>query len=112
MMIVVAVSQMLELPEYSVTAKTSSTNALETFQIQPDIFDLIILDMVMPEIMGDELAKTMREIRPDIPIILCTGYNKKLNAEKAKSIGVKTLIMKPIEYNELAKAVRSVLDKD
>ncbi len=68
--------------------------------------------MVMPEIMGDELAKTMREIRPDIPIILCTGYNKKLNTEKAKSIGVQTLMIKPIEYNELAKAVRSVLDKD
>ncbi len=77
MMIVVAVSQMLELPGYSVTAKTSSTNALEIFQIQPDIFDLIISDMVMPEIMGDELAKTMREIRPDIPIILCTGVQQK-----------------------------------
>ena len=64
------------------------------------------------ETMSDELAKTIREFRPDIQIILCTGYNKKLNAEKAKSIYVKTLIMKPIEYNELAKAVWRVLDKD
>ncbi len=103
-------SKMLERLGYTVTAKTSSTETLETFRTQPDNFDLIISDMSMPDITGDNLAKELQQIRPEIPIILCTGYSERINDEKAKSIGVQALVMKPIVKNALAKTIRSVLD--
>ncbi len=111
MIIVVTASQMLERLGYTVTAKTSSTNALESFEMQPDNFDLIILDMNMPEIMGDKLAIKLKAIRPDIPIIMCTGFSKNLTDEKAKSIGICAVIKKPFGIHDLANFVRNVLDK-
>ncbi len=104
-------SLMLEQLGYTVTTKTSGTNALETFRLQPDKFDLIISDMVMPEIMGDKLAKIFQSVRPDIPIILCTGFSKYITDEKAKSLGIKAFITKPIEFSELARIIRHVLDE-
>ncbi len=105
-------SKMLERLGYTVTAKTSSTDMLETFRYQPDNFDLIISDMSMPNITGDKLAKELQQIKPDIPIILCTGYSERINEEKAKSIGVRALVMKPIVKSVLAKTIRNVLDKN
>jgi PAS domain S-box-containing protein len=103
-------SQMLKRLGYTVTVKTSSMDTLETFRAQPDNFDLIISDMSMPGITGDKLAKELQKIRPDIRIILCTGHSERINDEKAKSIGVRALVMKPIVKNELAKTIRKVLD--
>jgi CheY-like chemotaxis protein len=102
--------QMLKRLGYTVTVKTSSMDTLETFRAQPDNFDLIISDMSMPGITGDKLAKELQTVRPNIPIILCTGYSERINDEKAKSIGVRALVMKPIVKNELAKTIRKVLD--
>ncbi len=103
-------SQMLEKLGYTVTTKTNSIDALETFQNQPDNFDLIISDITMPNITGDKLAIEFKKIRPDIPIILCTGYSELIDDKKAKLIGVQSLIMKPIGKNVLAKTIRKVLD--
>jgi PAS domain S-box-containing protein len=103
-------SQMLERLGYTVTAKTNSTDALETFRNQPDNFDLIISDMTMPDTTGDKLTKKLLTIRPDIPIILCTGFSEQINVEKAKLIGVQSLVMKPIVKSVLAKTIRNVLD--
>ncbi|MDM8517213.1 response regulator [Desulfobacterales bacterium HSG16] len=103
--------QMLEQFGYTVTAKTSSADALETFRTRPDKFDLIISDISMPEITGDKLAKELLQIRPDIPIILCTGYSSRINDEKAKEIGIRDLVMKPIVKSVLAKTIRKVLDQ-
>ncbi len=103
------VNQMLERLGYIVTVRTSSMDTLETFRTRPDNFDLVISDMSMPEITGDKLAKELKKIRPDIPIILCTGHSDRINDEKAKSIGARALVMKPIVKSVLAKTIRNVL---
>ena len=102
--------QMLERFGYEVAVKMSSIDALEMFRSQPDSFDLVITDMTMPKMMGDRLAKKLVEIRPDIPIIICTGYSERMSEEKAKRIGVKALIMKPFEIKDLVNTVRKVID--
>lgn len=96
---------------YLVTAKTSSMEALELFRSKPDAFDLIITDQTMPELTGEKLAMRLMEIRPDIPIIICTGYSSKMDAEKANSIGISAFIMKPVDIKEFAKTIRQVLDE-
>jgi len=102
---------MLESLGYKVEVRTSPIEALEAFKAQPDKFDLVITDMTMPNMTGDELAKELMSIRPDIPIILCTGFSERINKEKAKEMGIQKLIMKPIVQRELAEAVRKALDQ-
>ncbi len=108
--IVQMIRQMLERMGYHVTARLSSTDALEVFRIQPDKFDLVITDLTMPNMTGDRLAMEMMGIRYDIPVILCTGFSEKMSREKAKSLGIKGFLMKPIVKTELAKTIREVLD--
>jgi signal transduction histidine kinase len=100
----------LENLGYTVITRTSSIEALELFRNNPDKFDLVITDMTMPAMTGDKLTQKMMEIRQDIPIILCTGYSELISEEKAKKIGVKEFIMKPIVIEELAKTIRDVLN--
>jgi signal transduction histidine kinase/CheY-like chemotaxis protein len=95
---------------YEVVAETNSLKALELFRKNPDDFDLVITDMIMPNLPGDKLAKELIAIRPDIPIIICTGYSEQLEAEKAESLGLKAIVMKPLLIQDLAKTVREVLD--
>ncbi|MBW1796685.1 MAG: response regulator, partial [Deltaproteobacteria bacterium] len=80
--------QMLERLGYHVTARTSSVEALEAFRAQPDRFDLVITDQTMPNMTGVELAKELMRIRPDIPIILITGFSEIVPPEKAKKMGI------------------------
>lgn len=94
---------------YHVTSRTSSIEALEAFRARPDSFDLVITDMTMPNMRGDDLARELLKIRPDIPIILCTGFSEMISEEKAKSIGIRRFVMKPLFKNQLAKAIREVL---
>ena len=102
--------QMLERFGYEVAVRMSSVDALEMFRSQPDRFDLVITDMTMPKMMGDKLAKKLVEIRPDIPIIICTGYSERMSEEKAKRIGVKALVMKPFTVKDLVNTVRKIID--
>ena len=90
---------------------TSPIEALEAFRAQSDKFDLVITDMTMPKMTGEKLAKEMLEIRPDISIILCTGHSDMISEEKAKELGIKEFIMKPIGKREMAVTIRSVLDQ-
>jgi len=108
--IVKIMSRMLGQLGYFVTTKTSSVEALEAFRAKPNDFDLVISDMTMPQMTGDLLIKKIREIRPDIPVILCTGYSKKLTDGKALEIDIQAFIKKPIIKDYLAKTVRNVLD--
>jgi CheY-like chemotaxis protein len=110
--IVRMVQSMLEHLGYRVTARTSSVEALEAFPTLPRKFDIIITDQTMPNITGEELAKELLRIRPDIPIILCTGFSEIISEEKAKSIGIREYIMKPILKNKMARAIRHVLDEE
>lgn len=64
----------------------------------------------MPDMTGAELAREMMQIRPEIPIILCTGYSTVISEEKAKNIGIREFVMKPIIKKSLAKIIRKVLD--
>jgi len=101
---------MLEHLGYKVEARTSPIEALAAFKVLSGKFDLIISDMTMPKMTGDELAKELMAIRPDIPIILCTGFSEHINEEQAKAIGIRKLIMKPFVMREMAEAIRQVLD--
>ncbi|MBW2169460.1 MAG: response regulator, partial [Deltaproteobacteria bacterium] len=97
---------------YDVVVRTSSIEALELFRIKPDEFELVITDMTMPKMTGDKLAKELMQIRPDIPIILCTGFSKRITEEKAKEIGIKAFVMKPLVMRDLANTVRKALRID
>ena len=85
--------------------------ALELFRAEPDRFDLVITDMTIPHMTGDKLAQEMIKIRPDIPVILCTGYSKKISEEKARRLGIRAFVMKPISSRVMAETVRKVLDE-
>ena len=95
---------------YQVTAHTSSIEAIEAFKDSPDKFDLIISDMTMPNMTGDLLANEINKIRPDVPIIICTGFSEQLSEKKINTLGIKGLLMKPLTISELAKMVRKVLE--
>ena len=103
-------TQMLTLSGYEVIGKTSSTEALTVFKEKPDRFDLVITDMTMPEMTGDEIARQIIQIRPDIPIILCTGHSNIIDEKKAKQLGIKAFAAKPLERKELIEMVRKVLN--
>ena len=95
---------------YDVITKKCSVEALELFRSGPGRFDLVITDMTMPKMTGDQLARELMKVRPDIPIILCTGFNPKISKEKAKEIGIKAFAMKPLVRRDMANIVRKVLD--
>ncbi|MFA5906100.1 MAG: ATP-binding protein [Desulfobacula sp.] len=95
---------------YHVTSRTGSIEAFEAFHTNPDRFDLVITDMSMPKMPGDKLAVELIKIRPEIPILLCTGFSEAMTAEKIKSLGIRALLMKPVAIRELAKKIREVLD--
>lgn len=101
----------LERLGYRVTARTSSREALQAFQKQPEKFDLVITDMTMPQMTGVQLARKMLEIKPGIPIILITGFSEAIDEKKAKKLGFREFVMKPILIRELAKTIRNVLDQ-
>lgn len=102
---------MLTKMGYQVTTKTNPLDVIEEFQLNPDHYNLVIADMTMPHISGDRLAEKLLEIKKDLPIILCTGFNERINQEIASSIGIKAFMMKPIEKKELARTIREVLDE-
>jgi len=101
--------EMLEHLGYKVVIRTSSIEALELFRTQFGKFDLVITDQTMPKMTGVGLAKELMQIRPDIPVILCTGFSKMVNEEKTKRIGIKEFVMKPIVIRDLAETIRKVL---
>jgi CheY-like chemotaxis protein len=104
------VKEMLGSLGYTVVAKTNGLEALALFQEAPFLFDLVITDMNMPNLTGDELALKLMETRLNIPIIFCTGDSEFIMEDKAKMIGVRDYILKPFGMELLAETVRNVLD--
>ena len=102
--------RMLERFGYHVTSSSNGVEALALFREYPDAFDLVISDMSMPNMTGDQLARELIAVRADIPIIICTGFSEKLGAKEVKALGVKELLMKPVSVFEMARKVRKVLD--
>ncbi len=100
---------MLEHLGYTVDARTSPERALEVFSQNPQAFDLVITDMTMPQMTGDLLAKALIRIRPDIPVVLCTGYSEK-TLENPPDMGIRARIAKPVQMGELSSRLREVLE--
>ncbi len=104
-------NNMLQRLGYTVTVKRNSLEALENFQNNPHNYDVVITDQTMPGMTGSDLARRMLQIRPDIPIILCTGYSNLIDEKKAKSLGIKEFALKPINLHTIATLLRKVLDQ-
>ena len=102
--------RILESLGYDVATNTSSIEALELFKAQKDRFDLVITDLTMPKMTGENLAKELISIRPDIPVILCTGFSVRMDEKKALNMGIRAFILKPILKREIAETIRAVLD--
>ncbi len=101
----------LELLGYDVKGSTDPIEALEMFKAEPDLYDLVITDMAMPHMTGDQFVSEILKIRPQVPTILCTGYSQKISEEKACEIGICSFAMKPIEADKFASIVRKTLDE-
>ena len=103
--------ELLEQLGYTVEVQTNSVEALNIFRNDPQRFDLVITDQTMPGLTGEALSRELLRIRPELPIILCTGFSHIMTAEKAKALGIQAYLMKPLAIRDLASIVRHVLDK-
>ncbi len=111
---VIGQQKMLERSGYQVTAGIDSREILGVFRDRPDDFDLVITDQTMPHLTGEMLAKEMLKLRPDIPIILCSGSaidSIGLSPERARAIGIREILLKPVDRKELHRTVRRLLDE-
>ncbi|HMK34801.1 MAG TPA: PAS domain S-box protein [Desulfomonilaceae bacterium] len=103
--------EMLEVLGYGVTAKTGSLEALATFRARPDAFDLVITDMTMPDLTGKDLARELVAVRPDVPVILCSGFSELADGPLSREMGIREIVMKPYAIDHLAITIRKVLDE-
>jgi len=101
----------LEYLGYKVTICTNSVEAFGVFQQSPSMFDVVITDQTMPAMTGFDLAQRMLTIRPDIPIIICTGYSATVSEEKARAMGIRALAMKPLAIKDISAVIRKVIDE-
>jgi len=101
---------MLSEMGYQVTMMTNSTEALKLFAANPDQFDLVITDQTMPQITGKELIPKLKQIRPDIQTIICTGFSSKMDEAEAKKLGADAFMMKPLDLPVLLRTIRRILD--
>jgi len=108
----IAIQRMLEHLGYKALAMTGSAATLSLFRQQPDRFDLLVTDYTMPGMTGIELAKEIIGVRPGFPIILCTGFSEKISEDAVKSVGIRTLLIKPVTLRSLAETVRGVLETE
>ena len=96
---------------YQVTAVTRPQEALRLIREEPDRFDLVVTDMTMPSMNGAQLVKSILDICPDMPVVLCSGFSELMNEAKARAIGVRQYVLKPVMRIEIAQAVRRALDE-
>jgi DNA-binding NtrC family response regulator len=109
--IVRLITQMLKRSGYEVIAKTSSSSALKALKETPEPFDLVISDMTMPEMSGEQLAQEIKQIRPGIPVVLCTGHSNRMDENRAKELGIEAFIKKPFSRKDITKTISKVLYK-
>lgn len=109
-MIVEMYRTILERLGYRVTVETNSKVALKRFLAEPDAFQLAILDHTMPGLTGEKMARTILQHRPEMPIILSTGYSALISEDEAIKAGIRRCLAKPISMKELTEAIREVID--
>ena len=95
---------------YNAVSSTDPVEALKWIEAEPHRFDLVISDVAMPAMTGDQMIKKILEIRPDMPTIICTGYSARMSEEEAYESGINAFLMKPLKKSDLAIKVRQVLD--
>ena len=100
----------LERMWYQVEVSLNPVEALELFRANPEQFDLVITDMTMPKMTGDQLVQEILKIRPDVPIIISTGFHENIDEQKAKQAGIRQYIEKPLNRRIMAEVFREVLD--
>ncbi|MRR37568.1 response regulator, partial [bacterium] len=103
--------EMLSNLGYRMTSSTMPEEALDLLMNDPYAFDLVITDMTMPGMRGDQLARKIMEIRRDMPVILCTGFSEHINEDKALKMGIRAYVLKPLQMNAMSDTIRKVLDE-
>lgn len=111
LMIAETTGEMLESLGYQVSIETDSIKALERFRDSPDQFDLLLTDMTMPHLRGDQLATAILEIRSGFPVIVCTGFSELMDEEQAQKIGIQHYLMKPVSWKELTNKIDLLLSE-
>ncbi len=97
--------------DYRIETQSDPEDALAMFTLNPGYFDVVITDMTMPKMTGAKLAEKLITIRPDIPIILCTGYSALIDEEKARQLGIAAYMMKPVSMVTIAKTIRKLMER-
>jgi DNA-binding NtrC family response regulator len=103
--------KMLEKLGYKVTITTNSISAFEEFKKGPDKYSLLVTDQSMPNMSGTELAFMLKEIRPELKVIIITGFAENLSDEVISKSGISEVILKPMIFDDFSKIIRRVLDK-
>ena len=104
--------ELLQERGYQVTALTDSREALDLFERDPGAIDLLLTDQTMPGLAGDRLAQAMLARRPDLPVILCTGYSDRIDAGKASKMNIRGYFTKPIDPDKLTNLMNNLLATD
>jgi PAS domain S-box-containing protein len=94
---------------YRVTAFVSPHEALQELLDHPLDFDVLLTDLTMPGMSGADLAERVRKVRPDLPIVMTTGYGRVMSEERARELGVRPLLYKPFSMSHLAEAIQDAL---
>ncbi len=110
--ILTSTSELLKDYGYNVVSFLDPESAFREFEKKPHHFDLLITDMTMPNMTGDELALKILEHQKDFPIILCTGYSDRISKNKALKMGIKKYVQKPMDSKKLLFLVRKILDEN
>ncbi len=110
-MIALMAEEMLRFIGFSISSLTNSRVALDIFTANPMQFDIVITDQTMPGLTGLELSRKMLELRPDLPIILCTGYSETVSAEMAKTMGIAEYLAKPVDFDKLKRIIVQLVNK-
>ena len=104
-------SSLLDSLGYTVTSMVNSLEALQLFEEKTEDFDLLLTDMTMPGMTGDVLAQKCLSLKPDLPVVIVTGFSERITEEKAEEMGIKALLLKPVTKPQMANAIRSALQK-
>ncbi|HPZ09093.1 MAG TPA: PAS domain S-box protein [Candidatus Eremiobacteraeota bacterium] len=106
------IQQLLEQMGYEIIIKRSSTDALSMFYKEPDEFSLIIADELMPKMRGTQMAEEILRIKPNMPVIIITGYGELINIEKVKAMGIREVLIKPLTLENLVNVIRKILNEE
>jgi CheY-like chemotaxis protein len=101
---------MLQRVGYNVTIFNDSITAVKRFRMDPNCCDLVITDMLMPDMTGVELAREFLGQRSDIPIIILSGHSENVDRKRVKQLGIKELLLKPIKKEKLYQIIRRILE--